>query len=411
MTSKAGLVWSILLITAGIVSLAFIFYTLFPGKVPSVAGQYFTPSEIERARHYQQIMRLLGVMAFLAQVVCLVWLVASTRAMAWSDTVLRITGGRYYPALIIYFILIWILLKVVALPFNFYGGFIVQHQWGFSTQNLGSWWMDYLKGGVLELVLAGIGVTLLFWSSGRWPHTWWAVAALFLSGWLFISTFLWPLLVAPLFNRFQPIEEGPVKTTVDRLAERAGLKIKEILVMDASRRTTKANAYFTGLGSTKRIVLYDNLLKNYPLEEVEAVIAHEMAHWQRGHIFRSLLWSVGANFLLLGMLYAVLKITFTYEIARPGPYPPHLLVATLLFLQLVSFLGQPLQNAISRHYEREADRVALQLTGNPDAMIRLHIDLARKNLSDIAPPPFITWLTASHPSPLERIREAEEVTR
>lgn len=407
MTAKAGIVWTILLILAGVLSLAFIFFTLFPGKVPAAAWQYFTPAEVERARHYQQTMRLVSILAFLAQITFLVWLVASTRAAAWSDGALRITGGRYYPALVIYFVLIWLLVKAVALPFNFYSSFIVQHQWGFSTQTLTSWWLDYLKGGVLDLILSGTGVLLLFWATGRWPHTWWAAAGLFLSGWLFISAFLWPLLVAPLFNRFQPIPEGPVKTMVTQLAGRAGLKVKEVLVMDASSRTTKANAYFTGLGTTKRIVLYDTLLADYPPDEVEAVIAHEMAHWQRGHILRGLLWGILANFLLLGLLYAVLKLTFTYEIARPGPYPPHLLVAMLLFLQLMSFLGQPVPNAISRRYETEADRVALELTGNPGAMIRLQVDLARKNLGDIAPPPFIAWLTASHPSPLERIQNAE----
>ncbi|KYH33164.1 M48 family metallopeptidase [Neomoorella mulderi] len=408
MTAKASMVWTTLLILAGIFSLAFIFFTLFPGQVPDAAWQYFTPAEVERARHYQQTMRLVSILAFLAQIAFLVWLVASTRAAAWSDGALCLTGGRYYPALVIYFVLIWLSLKAVALPFNFYSSFIVQHQWGFSTQTLTSWWLDYLKGGVLDLILSGAGVLLLFWATGRWPHTWWAAAGLFLSGWLFISAFLWPLLVAPLFNRFQPIPEGPTKTMVTQLAGRAGLKVKEVLVMDASSRTTKANAYFTGLGATKRIVLYDTLLADYPPDEVEAVIAHEMAHWQRGHILRGLLWGIVANFLLLGLLYAVLKLTFTYEIARPGPYPPHLLVAMLLFIQLVSFLGQPVQNAISRCYETEADRVALELTGNPGAMIRLQVDLARKNLGDVALPAFIEWLSSSHPSPLARIQAVEK---
>ncbi|QGP93596.1 Protease HtpX [Neomoorella glycerini] len=408
MTAKASIIWTTLLILAGILSLAFLFFTLFPGKVPAVAWQYFTPAEVERARRYQQIMRLVSILSFLAQIAFLVWLVAGTRAASWSEGALRLTGGRYYPALVIYFVLIWLSLKAVGLPFNFYGSFIVQHQWGFSTQSLASWWLDYLKGSVLDLILSGAGVLLLFWATGRWPHTWWAAAGLFLSGWLFVSTFLWPLLIAPLFNRFQPIPEGPVKTMVTQLAGRAGLKVKEVLVMDASRRTTRANAYFTGLGATKRIVLYDTLLAAYPPDEVEAVIAHEMAHWQRGHIVRGLLWGILANFLLLGLLYAVLKLTFTYEIARPGSYPPHLLVAMLLFLQLASFLGQPVQNAISRRYETEADQVALELTGNPGAMIRLQVDLARKNLGDIAPPPYIAWLTSSHPSPLDRIQAAEK---
>ncbi|MGI9861460.1 M48 family metallopeptidase [Moorella naiadis] len=406
MSARAGIIWTTLLILTAALSLVLIFFTLFPGKVPAAAWQYFTPAEVERARRYQQIMGLVGILGFLAKTAFLVWLVSSARAENWLEGVLRLTGGRYYPALVVYFVLIWLLLKVVGLPFNFYGSFVVQHQWGLATQSLASWWSDYLKGSVLDLILSGAGVLLLFWATGRWPRTWWVAAGVFLSGWLFVSTFLWPLLIAPLFNRFQPVTGGPVKTMVTRLAGRAGLRIDQILVMDASRRTTTANAYFTGLGATKRIVLYDTLVNNYPPDEVEAVIAHEMAHWQRGHIVRGLLWGILANFLLLGLLYAVLKLTFTYEIARPGPYPPQILVAILLFLQLVSFLGQPVQNALSRRYEAEADRVALGLTGNPGAMVRLQVDLARKNLADVAPPAFIEWLTYSHPATLERIQAA-----
>ncbi|MDN5325886.1 MAG: endopeptidase [Moorella sp. (in: firmicutes)] len=411
MSARAGIIWSTLLIMAAILSLVFIFFTLLPGQIPAAAWQYFTPAEVERARRYQQIMGLVAILAFLAKTAFLVWLVYSTRSSAWSERVLHLTGGRYYPALLVYFCLIWLLLKAIGLPFNFYSSFIIQHQWGLATQSLASWWSDYLKGSLLDLVLSGAGVLLLFWATGRWPRTWWVAAGLFLSVWLFISTFLWPLIIAPIFNRFQPVTAGPIKTMVTRLASRAGLKIDQILIMDASRRTTTANAYFTGLGATKRIVLYDTLVDNYPADEVEAVIAHEMAHWQRGHIIRGSLWGILANFFLTGLLYAVLRVTFTYEITRPGPYPPQILVVMLLFLQLVSFLGQPIQNAISRRYETEADQVALELTGNPGAMIRLQVDLARKNLADVAPPAFIEWLAYSHPATLERIRAAEAYPR
>jgi len=407
MTAKASIIWSMLLVLICILALAFLYFTLFPGNVPAAAWQYFNTAEVENARHYQQIMRLVSILAFLVKIVFLVWLISSTRAAGWSESILRFLGGRYYPALIIYFVIIWLSLKIVGLPFDFYSSYIIQHQWGFATQNLASWWADYLKASTIDLVLSGVGVILLFWATGRWPYTWWAVASLFLSGWLLVSTLLWPLIIAPLFNTFQPVTEGPVKTMVTQLADRAGIKVEEILVMDASRRTTKANAYFTGLGLTKRIVLYDNLLNNYPLDEVEAVIAHEMAHWKQGHIIKGILWGIIANFLLLGFLYIVLKLTFTYELARPGPYLPQLLVAMLLFVQLVSFLGQPLQNTVSRRYEIEADRVALEITGNPEAMIRLQVDLARHNLSDIAPPLFIEWLTYSHPPALARIKAAE----
>ncbi|MDK2821628.1 MAG: endopeptidase [Clostridia bacterium] len=408
MTARAEIIWTTLLFIAGVLTIGFIFFTLFPGKVPATVWEYFTPAEVEKARHYQQIMRMTSILAFLSKVVILVLLLYSTRANVWAEKIFHLVGGRYYLALLVYFVFIWFILKAVDLPFNFYGSYIVQHQWEFSTQTLMSWWSDYLKGSVLDIVLSGIGVTLLFWATGRWPHMWWTMASLFLTVWLIISTFLWPLIIAPLFNRFEPINEGPIKTMVTKLADRAGLQVNEILVMDASSRTTKANAYFTGLGMTKRIVLYDNLLSDYSIEEVEAVVAHEMAHWRQGHIARGLIWGVLANFLVLALLHMVLRLTFTYEIARPGPYPIQLLVAILLFTQLVFFIAQPIQNRISRNYEIEADRVALELTGNPDAVIQLHVNLTKKNLGDVAPPAYIEWLTYSHPSPISRIEAVKE---
>ncbi len=407
MTSKANIVWGTLLgLTAGFI-LLYLYFTLFPGKVPNIVWQYFGPAEVENARRYQRIMRLLGILAFSANIIFLVWLIHSARAGLWSEKILRLLGGRYYLALIVYFAVIWLFLKLISLPFNFYGGFIVQHQWGFATQSLFFWWVDYLQTSAISFVLSGIGAVLLFWATGRWPHTWWIFAGLFMSAWLLISTFLWPLLIAPLFNTFQPVTEGPVKTMVVQLAEQADIKIEEILIMDASRRTTKVNAYFSGLGASKRIVLYDNLLNNYPLDEVEAVIAHEMAHWKQNHIIKGILWGFAANIVLLALLYTVLQLTYTYELSRPGPYGPQLLIAMLLFLQLVSFLGQPLQNSISRRFETEADQLALVFTDNREAMIRLQIKLARHNLSDVAPPLFIEWLTYSHPPALARIQAAE----
>lgn len=407
MTAKANIIWSTLLILTGVLILAYLYFTLFPGKLPDAVWQYFNVAEVENARRYQQIMRLIGLLAFLANIAFLVWLIYSTRAAVWAEGILRLAGGHYYLALIIYFVIIWLTLKLIGLPFNFYGSFIVQHQWGFATQSLPSWWADYLKASTIDFALSGTSVILLFWATGRWPHVWWAAAGFFMSGWLLVSTFLWPLLIAPLFNTFQPVTEGPINTMVTQLADRAGIKVKEVLVMDASRRTTKTNAYFTGLGTSKRIVLYDNLLNNYSLEEVEAVVAHEMAHWKQGHIIKGILWGSAANILLLGLLYMVLQLTFTYEVSRSGPYLPQLMVAMLLFLQLASFLGQPLQNNISRRYEVEADRLALVFTDNNEAMVQLHVKLARHNLSDVAPPYFIEWLTYSHPPALARVQAAE----
>ncbi|MGI9952986.1 M48 family metallopeptidase [Moorellaceae bacterium AZ2] len=403
---KAQFVWGILLGAVLLLAALYLLFLFLPAPVPSLVGQYFSPAELERARRYQQTLRLLGLAAFLSKTGLLLWLWWSGRAANLSGQLLRWSGQRYYLALALFFAGTWFLLRMADLPFTFYSSFVVQHQWGFSTQSLFSWWLDYLKGSGLDLLFSGVGSVLLFWSTGRWPTGWWAAAGLFLGAWLVIETMLWPIFIAPFFNRFEPVAEGPVKDMVVRLAGRAGLQVDQVLVMDASRRTTKANAYFAGLGGTKRIVLYDTLIKDYPPEEIEAVVAHEIAHWARGHIVRGLLWGIVGGFALFGALYAVLRITAPVEVLRGRPYAPHFLVIVWLFFQLVSFLALPAQNALSRHLEREADRVALELTGNIPGMVQLHVDLARRNLQEVAPAAFVEWLTYSHPAPWRRIEAA-----
>ncbi|SMB98739.1 STE24 endopeptidase [Thermanaeromonas toyohensis ToBE] len=404
--AKASILWGLLLGLVALLITLYLFFLILPTPVPSLVWQYFTSLDVERARRYQQVMRFSSLLAYLAKTGLLLWLWWSGRAAALSSGALRWSGQRYYLAAGLFFISIWLLLKAVNFPFAFYSGFILQHRWGFSTQTLASWWVDYIKASGIDLLLSGTGTLLFFWSTGRWPFTWWVAAGLFFAVWLLVETFLWPVVLAPLFNRFEPLKEGPVKSMVVALSERAGLKVKEVWVMDASRRTTKANAYFTGLGKTKRIVLYDNLLRDYSPEEVEAVVAHEMAHWKKGHIVKGLLWGMVGGFIFFVLLYDILRLTAPGEIIPGRPYPPHFLVITLVFLQLISFLAQPVENAFSRRQEAEADRVALELTRNPSVMVELHVDLARRNLQEVAPSAFIEWLTYSHPAPWRRIEAA-----
>lgn len=404
--SKANVLWGLLAGTALLLVLLYLLFILLPAPVPPIVWRYFSPEEVERARRYQQVWALVDIGAWVTKtglLGCLWW---STGAQFISRNIERWTGNRYYLTVLLFFIILWFLLKLISLPFAFYSGFLLQHRWGFSTQSLYSWWVDYGKNSGLDLILAGAGTLIFFWSTSRWPNLWWAVVGLLMAVWLAVEIFLWPVVLAPLFNRFEPLNEGPVKAMVVRLSQRAGLDVEQVWVMDASRRTTKANAYFTGLGRTKRIVLYDNLLENYSLDEVEAVVAHEMAHWQRGHVWRSLILGTVAALAFFGLLSGVLRITVPGELLPGRPYSPHLLILVLLFGQLASFVSLPVQNAISRSWEAEADRIALELTGNVPAMVQLQVHLARSNLQDVAPAPFVEWLTYSHPAPWRRMEAA-----
>lgn len=401
MQLKIGGIWLVLIVLAGALSLLYLWYTVYPGEIPGEASPYFSADQIAQGREYHRPIRLVYILGFFMQGIFLSWLVFGGYAVKISRWSAGVAGGKYWAGVVIYALALWLLLSIMSLPFSFFSSYYWQQRWGFSTQTMGGWWLDYGKGASIELILFSAGIIVLFWLLGKFPKGWWLLGAGLFSLWLVVQTLIWPVVVSPLFNKFTPAREAWVIEMVQDLAQRAGIKVDQILVMDASRRTTQSNAYFTGLGHTKRIVLYDTLLEKYSPDEVKAVVAHEMAHWRQGHIVQGLRWGVLGLLALWGGLFLILPRGYP-----AGSFPnPHILPHVLLFVMLVSFVGSPVQNYISRGMEREADRVAVLLTADPAAAVSLQVNLAGKNLSDIYPAPFIVWFSYSHPPALARISE------
>lgn len=400
---RSRAIWIVLLFFAFLFSSLYLWFTLFPGAVSPQALSYFKAEQIQGGRAYSFVPRLTYIFGFLFQVGFLIWFIRSRRAELLSSTCQRYTRGREWFGIFIFFLVTWIALNLISLPLNYLNGFYWQHHWGFSTQTLGSWILDYIKESGLDLLMSGVGVLLLFLAFRIWPRIWWIMCALFFSLWLIIQSVLWPILIAPLFNHFEPVQNIEVTSMVHELAEKAGVSIDQILVMDASQRTTKANAYFAGLGETKRIVLYDNLLKHYSLDEVKAVIAHEMAHWQKGHIVKGILLGILGSFIIWGGAYHVIRSGI-----KGNKYPPMVWAVFLLFVILATFVSSPVQNYISRQMEIEADQTSVLLTGDANAAIRLQMNLSQRNRSDLSPPSFIEWFSYTHPSVLTRIERIED---
>jgi STE24 endopeptidase len=390
----------ILLALTGVFALLYLWFTLFPGEITPEAYQYFRGEELERGRSYVLALRLVYISSFIVKLVFLLWFLGSGRAEALAARCFALTRMRVWPTRILFFLVFWLILQLLSLPFSLFANYYWQHHWGFSTQTLISWWQDYFLSSGLSLVLTLAGVLLLFAAMELWPRRWWFAGAVFSVFWLFLQVFLWPVVISPLFNQFAPVQEIAVVEMVEELSTKTGLVIDEVLVMDASRRTTASNAYFTGLGSTKRIVLYDNLLKDFSPAEVKAVVAHEMAHWQHGHVFKGMLWGSLGTFFLWAVFYLFLGCAF----GKQGFYPPHTVVIIVLFLLVVNFLASPVENYFSRQMEREADRTAVMLTADIPAALSLQVNLAVKNRGDVSPPPFLEWFAYSHPSTLNRIK-------
>ncbi|AFM00737.1 Zn-dependent protease with chaperone function [Desulfitobacterium dehalogenans ATCC 51507] len=404
MKTRSTMIWISLITLALLFSLVYLWYALFPGQIRPEAVRFFGVEQIEQGRDYSRGIRISYILNFIVQTLFLLWILASGRGSRLSRACEQWAQGRKWSGYLAFYLVIWSLLALIRLPFTFFSGFYWQQLWGFSTQSFPSWWGDFLKESLLDLVLGGVGVFLLFLAFRNWPRIWWLICGIFFSLWLVIQSLFWPVFVAPLFNHFQPIANPEITSMVNELANKADLAIDEMLVMDASIRTTKANAYFAGVGETKRIVLYDNLLNQYPKEEIKAVIAHEMAHWQKGHIARGLFLGTLGSFLVWGGAYLVLR----QEMSRHH-VPPLVWAVFLLFVVLVNFVSAPLQNSISRQMEIEADQTAILLTEDPQAAIQLQMNLALKNRSDLSPPKFIEWFSYTHPSVLTRIEKINEV--
>lgn len=404
MQERRLFIWFPLMLLTALFGFLYLWFSLFPGAIGTEAQTIFSTEQIQLGRDYSKGTRITFILSFLIQVTFLVWFLWKGKGDNLSYHCQKWSRGNSVLGFLLFYLWLGLFLVLIQLPFAFFSGFIWQHNWGFSTQTLSGWTWDFFRQFTLDLVIGGVGVVLLYGAFRIWPRLWWVVCATLFSLWLVIQTFLWPIFFAPIFNSFQPVQNPEIIEMVHEVADKADLEIREILVMDASKRTTKANAYFAGVGSTKQIVLYDNLLNYYSQPEIKAVIAHEIAHWQKGHIVKGLSLGIIGSFILWGGAYLVIRSEM-----RGRKVPPKVWAILLLFFLMTNFVSSPLQSGISRQMEIEADQTAVVLTKEPSAAIGLQINLALGNRSDLSPPVYIEWFSYTHPSVTKRITKIREI--
>jgi STE24 endopeptidase len=332
-------------------------------------------------------------------------------ARRWADRFLVWSGQRRILAVLLMGLAYVCLHEILMLPIGI-GRLYHARAWGMSNLDLAGWLREHYLAFGIQLITEAIVVVGLYTQLIVLPRTWWLIAPVGMGALGMAYAFFAPILINPLFNEFTPLSQSEWKDLqprVQTLIRRAGVPVEEILVMNASRQSNHSNAYFTGFGSTRRIVLYDNLLKRHSAAEIESILAHEIGHWERDHIVKGILLGILAGVLGCFVLDRVLR----FAVGRApwhlqSPADPAGLPLILLLLFLGSWLTLPMQNAISRHFERQADQVSLQLAGQPDAFRTTEEKLARDNKANVAPTPWNVWLFSTHPPIVERIRTAEE---
>jgi STE24 endopeptidase len=397
--------------TAGVVG----FVSRTPASIRSAApgrdatdpslGANFSSEDVERHAAYRRPAYLSFALGTIFGLVALLLLARGPVA----DLVERLSDvkGGWVVRTLIVAALVAVVLTIVSLPLGFVRGYAVARAWGLSTQNLAGWLSDQVKSLGIGLVFAGISA-VVFFALVRWqPRWWWLVGWAAFTILTVLLTFFYPIVVAPMFNRFTPLDDPALERRVLALADEAGVTVKEVLVADASRRTTAENAYVSGIGSSKRLVLYDTLLANGDDDETAFVVAHELGHKAENHVVKNLVLSSVGLFIGFAVLALLSHRGAVWRWgAADGIGDLRSLPLLIAFVTIAGLLTLPIQNGISRRFERDADSTALRLTHDPDTAVRVFRRLAFANLADLKPVPLATWLLFSHPSIPDRIEAA-----
>ena len=301
--------------------------------------------------------------------------------------------------------------ELLALPFAAWRETVLR-RYGLSTQTWGSWTVDLLKAYAIGAVIGAVTLLGFYGVARLAPRWWWAWVAVGAAALTVLFSFIFPVLVEPVFNKFTPMPAGELRNRLIAMAKRDGVPVKDVLVADASRRTTALNAYVSGLGPTRRIVVYDTLLRDAPPEEVESVVAHELGHAKDNDVITgTIIGALGAAaaicaVYLLGSWTSLLRRSGVESVTDPRS------VALLLAMAAVAVLvAAPVQSLVSRRIEARADAHALQLTNDAATAEAMERRLAQTNLADVDPNRFEYFMFASHPSVVERIAAARAFAR
>lgn len=314
---------------------------------------------------------------------------------------------------LVFFAVIGLVEVSMGLPFDYYHSFVLEERYGFNTKTLKIWLSDLVKSMVVVIIIGTFLLCSLFLMVKYAGQNWWIWAwAIFLCFQL-LMTILYPTIIAPLFNKFTPLEDSELKDSIKRLTKEEGLNVGGIYQMDATRRTRHTNAYFSGLGRAKRIVLFDSLIQSHSQDEILAILAHEVGHLKKNHIKKQLIIIAFVSLLLFFMASKLLTWNVIYESFGFSNMPCYVgLFLVGILWEPVNFFISPIGMAISRRFEREADFYSLGIVKTAKPLTTALKKMAKENLSNLRPHPIYVCFNYSHPPLLQRIEylEAHEIS-
>ncbi len=397
-------------ILIGIIIIKFLFDTYinalnskhFKDAIPEELKGIYNNSEYLKSQNYKKENYKFSLISSLFSVITTL-LFFFLDGFKFVDELARNISNNTIVITLVFFGIIFLASDILSLPFSYYKTFVIEEKFGFNKTSVKTFILDKLKGWLMLLIIGGGLMAIITWfyeltTTNFWLYTW-AVITVFT---LFLNLF-YSKLIVPIFNKQKPLEEGELRNEIENFARKIGFKLDAIFVIDGSKRSTKANAYFSGFGSQKRITLFDTLINDLDTNEIVAVLAHEVGHYKRKHIIYNLILSVGITGLTLYILSLLVgNLTLSQALGVQNPSFHIGLIAFVILYSPISEITNLFMNALSRKFEFQADNYAKE-NFNPEDLISALKKLSKNNLSNLTPSNLYVKIHYSHPTLLQRI--------
>ncbi len=372
--------------------------------VPDEFNDKITLAQHQKAAEYTQAkLKVNHFEVLFSTLVLLVWTLGG--GLNWLDGIWQAQGFDVLNTGVLFIISLMMIGSVIDLPFSIYRTFVLEQKFGFNKMTAGTFTNDLFKGLLLMLIIGLPLIYAILWLMNEMGEFWWAYVWLVLTGFSLLMFWLYPSYIAPIFNKFKPLDNLDLKVKIDQLLNRTGFKSDGVFVMDGSKRSSHGNAYFTGIGKNKRIVFFDTLLEGMEDQEVEAILAHELGHFHHKHIRKHMISSFTISLLGLALLGYLINQPWFFNGLGVQTMSNHTaLILFTLTLPVFSFFIAPINNALSRKHEFEADAFAAKHT-NADDLVSSLVKLYRDNAATLTPDKWYSAFHDSHPSASIRIAE------
>lgn len=381
------------------------------GGVPRGFEDFVDSGKLARMSAYTSAKGRLDIFAeTVSDGVLLVLLLSGV--LVWLAEWIGSLGISMIPAGLLFFFVPGAVQYLVGLPFGYYNTFVIEQKFGFNRSTFKLWVLDHLKSGLVSIILFTALFSILLFLIQYSPGYWWFWGFVILTLVQLLLAIIFPVVIAPLFNKFEPVRDEELAGKILKIMTENGIRVKKILQMDAGTRSKHTNAYFTGIGKTKQIVLYDTLLESHTHEEILSVLAHEAGHFRKRHIIKQLTLFGFFSLAAFYLTYLLIGWPPAYSAFGFSPDQPYIgLFLAGIVLGKAGFFLQPLYMAISRRFEEEADTFAVGMLRTAAPLITAMKRLSADNLSNLNPHPLYIWFHYSHPPIVRRVARLEQAEK